>query len=68
MSATDRTDAHFEVGIAHVNFRVRCEALGHGDEVFLVSEEDQGAGKVGWSAMMDSGSNYGVFALHSSSF
>mgnify|MGYP005847112131 CR=1 FL=1 len=39
MSATDRTDAHFEVGVAHVSFRVRCETLGHGDEVFLVSEE-----------------------------
>ena len=45
MSATDRTDA-FEVGIAHVNFRVRCETLGHGDEVFLVSDEGQGARKV----------------------
>ena len=47
MSATDRTDA-FEVGIAHVNFRVRCETLGHGDEVFLVPDEGQGARKVGF--------------------
>lgn len=47
MSATDRTDA-FEVGIANVNFRVRCETLGHGDEVFLVSDEGQGARKVGF--------------------
>lgn len=48
MSATDRTDS-FEVGIAHVNFRVRCETLGHGDEVFLVSDEGQGTRKVGFS-------------------
>jgi len=48
MSATDRTDANaFEVGVAHVNFRVRCETLGHGDEVFLVSDEGQGSRKVG---------------------
>ena len=46
MSATDGADA-FEVGVAHVNFRVRCETLGHGDEVFLVSDEGQGARKVG---------------------
>ena len=46
MTATDRADA-FEVGVAQVNFRVRCETLGHGDEVFLVSDEGQGARKVG---------------------
>jgi len=27
--------------IAHVNFRVRCETLGHGEEVFLVQEGDE---------------------------
>ena len=38
MSATKQT-ADFEVGaVAHVNFRVRCETLGHGEEVFLVPE------------------------------
>jgi hypothetical protein len=26
--------------VAHVRFRVRCEALGHGEEVFLVAAED----------------------------
>jgi hypothetical protein len=47
MSATDRT-AVFEVGaVAHVNFRVRCESLGHGEEVYLVAEEDKGRTKVG---------------------
>uniref|UniRef100_A0A7S2Y679 Alpha,alpha-trehalose-phosphate synthase (UDP-forming) n=1 Tax=Entomoneis paludosa TaxID=265537 RepID=A0A7S2Y679_9STRA len=44
MSATDRTTADFEVGaVAHVNFRVRCESLGYGEEVFLVAE-DEGTG------------------------
>lgn len=48
MSATDRTTASFEVGaVAHVNFRVRCESLGHGEEVYLVAEEDKGRTKVG---------------------
>jgi L-amino acid N-acyltransferase YncA len=47
-SATDRTTASFEVGaVAHVNFRARCERLGHGEEVFLVAEEDKGRTKVG---------------------
>jgi hypothetical protein len=47
-SATDRTTASFEVGaVAHVNFRARCESLGHGEEVFLVAEEDKGRTKVG---------------------
>jgi hypothetical protein len=39
MSATHKTD--FEVGSvvqAQVSFRVRCETLGHGEEVFLVME------------------------------
>lgn len=46
MSATDARSDAFEVGNAHVNFRVRCETLGHGDEVFLVSDEGQGPSKV----------------------
>lgn len=46
MSATDQTDAQFDVGIAHVSFRVRCETLGHGDEVFLVSEDGSRTRKV----------------------
>lgn len=41
MSATDKAD--FEVGaVAHVSFRVRCENLSHGEEVYLVSESDLG--------------------------
>jgi trehalose 6-phosphate synthase/phosphatase len=40
MSATDKT-ADFDVGaVAHVNFRVRGERLGHGEEVFLVAQDD----------------------------
>lgn len=47
MSATIKT-ADFEVGsVAHVTFRVRCETLGHGEEVFLVAEGDKGMQKVG---------------------
>jgi hypothetical protein len=43
MSATASTDADFEAGsVAHVTFRVRCETLGHGDEVFLVAEGEPG--------------------------
>jgi len=49
MSASHKTDADFEVGaVAHVTFRVRCETLGHGEEVFLVAEgADVGGPKVG---------------------
>jgi hypothetical protein len=37
MSATDRTAADFEAAAsALVHFRVRCEGLSHGEEVFLV--------------------------------
>jgi len=40
MSATATTDREFEVGaVAHVTFRVRCEKLGIGEEVFLVSSD-----------------------------
>lgn len=46
MSATNKT-ADFDVGaVTHVNFRVRCEQLGHGEEVFLVAEGDEGMQKV----------------------
>jgi hypothetical protein len=46
MSATDKT-ADFEVGSqAYVSFRVRCETLSHGEEVFLVADNDFGAKKV----------------------
>lgn len=41
MSATNKAD--FEVGaVAHVSFRVRCERLGHGEEVFLVADSGGG--------------------------
>lgn len=49
MSATDKTAAVSETGaVAHVDFRVRCESLGFGEEVYLVAD-DQFAGhhKVG---------------------
>jgi hypothetical protein len=45
MSATDRTASAMESAntpIAHVNFRVRCETLGHGEEVFLVAAANDG--------------------------
>jgi hypothetical protein len=32
--------------LAHVTFRVRCETLGHGEEVFLVKEDDVNLGSV----------------------
>lgn len=32
--------------IASVNFRVRCEKLGHGEDVFLVQEDDTKMQKV----------------------
>jgi hypothetical protein len=52
-AATDRT-ATFEVGaVAHVNFRVRCESLGHGEEVYLVAEGDKGRTKVGVVSLLD---------------
>lgn len=45
MNATDKAD--FELGaVAHVNFRVRCETMSHGEEVFLVPTGDLGKRKV----------------------
>ena len=47
MSASSKVSVTVESGaIAHVNFRVRCETLGHGDEVFLVQEGDTKRQKV----------------------
>ena len=47
MSATDRTAADFEsAAVAHVHFRVRCETLGHGEEVYLVPQGGNGSSKV----------------------
>ena len=45
------SDAAFQLlatttSVAHVNFRVRCENLGHGEEVFLVPEGDLSVKKV----------------------
>ena len=49
MSATDRTAVDFEAAaVAHVHFRVRCETLGHGEEVYLVPDGG-GTAKVGFS-------------------
>jgi len=44
--ATNRTDSFESGAVAHVNFRVRCETLGHGEEVFLVAQGDEGHSKV----------------------
>lgn len=47
MSASSKVPVAVETGaIAHVNFRVRCETLGHGEEVFLVQEGDTKRQKV----------------------
>ena len=52
MSATDRTAADFEAAaVAHVHFRVRCETLGHGEEVYLVPDGG-GMAKVGFSGYL----------------
>lgn len=41
MSATDKTTVEFDVGaVAYANFRVRCEGLGYGEQVYLVAEDD----------------------------
>jgi hypothetical protein len=44
MSATLQTNTQAEQAaggcIAHVDFRVRCETLGHGEDVFLVKSDD----------------------------
>ena len=45
MSATSRAD--FEISsAANVRFSVRCEKLGHGEELFLVPDSDQCVKKV----------------------
>lgn len=40
MSATMKTNAAEGGAVAHLNFRVRCETLGHGEGVFLVRSDD----------------------------
>lgn len=43
MSATEKNSAEDNVSasqVAYVNFRVRCEALSHGEEVYLIAKED----------------------------
>jgi hypothetical protein len=37
--------------VAHVNFRVRCEGLGHGEEVFLVEGTTSSTNKVRYHVM-----------------
>ena len=47
MSATSKTAAEFGAGaVAQVSFRVKCESLGHGEEVFLVAQSEQGVQRV----------------------
>lgn len=48
MSATDKHNLLAGGSIAHVNFRVRGEKLGHGEEVFLVQQDDVAMRKVRW--------------------
>lgn len=45
MSATSKVTAE-NGALAHVNFRVRCETLGHGEAVFLIEERDTKMQKV----------------------
>lgn len=46
-SATNAASGDFEAAaVTHVHFRVRCETLGHGEEVFLVPDSG-GTTKVG---------------------
>jgi hypothetical protein len=45
MSATSKVTAE-SGALAHVNFRVRCETLGHGEAVFLIEERDTKMQKV----------------------
>jgi hypothetical protein len=40
MSATIKTNAAEGGALAHLNFRVRCETLGHGEGIFLVRSDD----------------------------
>jgi hypothetical protein len=49
MSATSATSkvTNENGALAHVNFRVRSETLGHGEAVFLVEEGDASMQKVG---------------------
>jgi hypothetical protein len=49
MSATSKVTTE-NISMAHVNFRVRCEQLGHGEAVYLVQEGDSKMQKVscGW--------------------
>jgi hypothetical protein len=46
MSATDKHNRLEGGSTAHVNFRVRGEKLGHGEEVFLVQQDDAGMRKM----------------------
>jgi hypothetical protein len=47
MSASSKVPVAAQTGaIAHCNFRVRCETLGHGEDVFLVQEKDTKRQKV----------------------
>lgn len=44
---TGGTNAGAKSGsVAHVNFRVRCETLGYGEEIFLIQDGDDKMQKV----------------------
>ena len=46
MSATSKMSIKQSGAIAHVNFRVRCETLGHGEDVYLIEDGDTKMQKV----------------------
>ena len=59
MSATQH--AALDAGVvAHVSFKVRCEALSHGEEVFLVHQGDHGV------SMVSEAAGYGQFSMEQS--
>jgi hypothetical protein len=46
MNATSKPDNLQNRHVAHIRFRVRCETLGHGEEVFWVQSTDTEMQKV----------------------
>lgn len=53
MSATMKTNAAEGGSIAHLNFRVRCETLGHGEGVFLIRSDDPHLNRVSFTSARD---------------
>jgi len=51
MSATIKTNTAEGGALAHLNFRVRCETLGHGEGVFLIRSDDPHLARVSFFVM-----------------